>query len=416
LFEILFTQSILRYLLVYTNLASCSANTTSGSSSANPNDPIATISGMIQAINNQDPNQYMTYFTNSNQEAMKGFLSINTSNSSSASTFFKEKQAKLIQIKELPKDVDIIAAGISPRENLNMDNTRVYYAELFFKVDNEGKWLYNGVNHRIIVVTDEDGNWKIVRLSVPSMEYLKDTGNGFNSKDEDTAINIEKALETNGTVLNMKGAVIDNIAATDKQLAEEKSGPKAIEPEITMDLKATDEHTRPSSIRVYMTYSVNTQHWGSGTHSVDFGTYVYNVLPNEWGTITQTTAVQAGAIACKMYGWYHVYHPKWNFSPYYADVQDNTNDQVYKYNSATNFYTQKINSVGGIGVDILSNSTYILFETHHIRGSYASGGQYGGYMWQLGTSYWADQGKGYTFMCHYYWDKSSSKPIHFFYY
>lgn len=84
-----------------------------------------------------------------------------------------------------------------------------------------------------------------------------------------------------------------------------------------------------------MTNPVNVNHYGSGTYPVDFGEYVYNVLPNEWGDWYETakTAVQAGAIAVKMYGWYHVYHPKWNFSPYYADVQDNTNDQVYKYNS-----------------------------------------------------------------------------------
>ncbi|MGH2330643.1 hypothetical protein [Thermoanaerobacter mathranii] len=51
-----------------------------------------------------------------------------------------------------------------------------------------------------------------------------------------------------------------------------------------------------------MTNSVNINHYGSGTYPVDFGEYVYKVLPNEWGDWYNTakTAVQAGAIAVKM--------------------------------------------------------------------------------------------------------------------
>ncbi|WP_042834840.1 hypothetical protein [Thermoanaerobacter sp. YS13] len=180
---------------------------------ANFNDPISIIKGMIQAINVQDPYEYMSYFTNSNRTAMTQFLSNNKSE-----LFFKEKEAKLIQIKELPKEVGVVAAGISPGENLNLDDTRIFYAEINFKVDKEDKWLYNGTNHRVIVVTKEDGSWKIVRLSVPSIEYLKDTGNGFNSEDENIAVKIESTLDKKGQVMNMNGVVIDNIAASEKQL------------------------------------------------------------------------------------------------------------------------------------------------------------------------------------------------------
>ncbi|OXT07126.1 hypothetical protein CE561_08900 [Thermoanaerobacterium thermosaccharolyticum] len=187
------------------------------SDTTNFDDPIAVIKGMIQAINDQDPYEYMNYFTNSNRTAMTQFLSSNKSES-----FFKEKEAKLVQIKELPKDIGIEAAGISSGENLNLDDTRIFYAEINFKVDKEDKWLYNGTNYRVIVVTKEDGNWKIVRLSVPSIEYLKDTGNGFNSEDENIAVKIESTLERKGQVMNMKGVVIDNIAATEEQLKDEK--------------------------------------------------------------------------------------------------------------------------------------------------------------------------------------------------
>lgn len=232
----------------FTSIPKASAKeSVSLSNTTNFDDPIAVIKGMIQAINDQDPYEYMNYFTNSNRTAMTQFLSSNKSES-----FFKEKEAKLIQIKELPKEVGVVAAGISSGENLNLDDTRVFYAEINFKVDKEDKWLYNGTNHRVIVVTKEDGSWKIVRLSVPSIEYLKDTGNGFNSDDENIAAKIESTLDKKGQIMNMKGAVIDNIAASEKQLKDEKLNHRAIEPEIGIDSTAVDEHTRPSNIRVYM--------------------------------------------------------------------------------------------------------------------------------------------------------------------
>lgn len=112
-----------------------------------------------------------------------------------------------------------------------------------------------------------------------------------------------------------------------------------------------------------------------------------------------------------MYGWYHVYHPKW--SSLNAAVKDTDVDQTFTVNTEVSSCTAAINAVGGVGVELNNGS---LFETQYIAGSTDSGGQYGGKMWQNGTNYWAGQGKGYTFMCHYYRDKSATEPIHFFYY
>ncbi|WP_245522859.1 hypothetical protein [Thermoanaerobacter italicus] len=110
----------------FTSIAKASTKeSVSLSNTTNFDDPIAVIKGMIQAINDQDPYEYMNYFTNSNRTAMTQFLSNNKSES-----FFKEKEAKLIQIKELPKEVGVVAAGISPGENLNLDDTRIFYAEI----------------------------------------------------------------------------------------------------------------------------------------------------------------------------------------------------------------------------------------------------------------------------------------------
>ena len=108
-----------------------------------PNDPLTVIYGMVEAIDNQDPVQYSTYFTRQNQIAMEAFLSQNAN-----TAFFKEKAASLVKIKELPSEIGRAAANISESENLNADETRVFYTELKFKVDKQDKWLYNGVNYR----------------------------------------------------------------------------------------------------------------------------------------------------------------------------------------------------------------------------------------------------------------------------
>ncbi len=68
----------------FTSIPKASAKeSVSLSNTTNFDDPIAVIKGMIQAINDQDPYEYMNYFTNSNRTAMTQFLSSNKSESNS---------------------------------------------------------------------------------------------------------------------------------------------------------------------------------------------------------------------------------------------------------------------------------------------------------------------------------------------
>lgn len=43
--------------------------------------------------------------------------------------------------------------------------------------------------------------------------------------------------------------------------------------------------------------------------SIPFETYIRNVLPNEWVPDWETESLKAGAIAIKMFGWFHAYNP-----------------------------------------------------------------------------------------------------------
>ncbi|MFV9566825.1 hypothetical protein [Thermoanaerobacter mathranii] len=169
-----------------------------------------------------------------------------------------------------------------------------------------------------------------------------------------------------------------------------------------------DEHTRPDSVLVYFTKSANRIAWGGVVkHEVPLWDYCRDVLPNEWHESwysTAPTSVRAGALVVKMYGWYHAYHPKRMYFPYYSDVLDNDYDQQYEYGSHLSGFSD----------------THRLFETQYRAGTY-DGENYAhsGYVSQWGTKHWADQGKGYTFMIHYYYDGSFAtyyENAHFFYY
>ena len=221
-------------------------------------------------------------------------------------------------------------------------------------------------------------------------------------------------MERTGLVKNYRGDIIKDLRPTDADLKAEKGLITANDTKITTN----NEQIRPSSITVYFTHSSNINYWGDVRAAVPLYDYVQDVLPNEWEGLWPSESLKAGALACKMYGWYHVYHPKWNYSPYYADVKDNTDDQQYFVNSRYPSTTQAINSVGRIGI---CRNDGNIFETHHFDGSYSEGGYHSGYMWQWGTKYWADspRNRDYDYMVHYYYDYSPSlggQLVKYFYY
>jgi hypothetical protein len=179
---------------------------------ASGSNPVSVIEKMVNAMNNQDAVEYTSTFTQTNRVDMEKAYS-----NSSGEPFFQEKSAQLVNIKKLPADVGIIAAAISPREELGAE-TEVYYTQLALKVDKEDKWLYNGINHRVIVMVNENGEWKISRMSVPDMACIVEKGQGFGTKAEEQALRIENTMEKKGIVLNMQGAIVKNIAASQAEL------------------------------------------------------------------------------------------------------------------------------------------------------------------------------------------------------
>ena len=291
----------------------------------------------------------------------------------------------------------------------------MFYVGIDYQVSRETKYYFNGVNYRIAVVVSNGSRWYLAELSDAPVETIVSDGYGFGSRSEKIAERIAKA-RYKGLVVNAKGDVLENFGATPEQLSQER-GHRIVPPEAGV---TADEHTRPSSIRVYLTNSTNYTYYGykgPTTRAIDFYYYVKNVLPKEWDQSWPGESLKAGAMATKMYGWYHVYHPKW--PSLNADVKDNTQDQVFLVKSEQNPTTQAINAVGGIGME--KASTHTLFESQHWLGYYSDHGKSSGKMEHLGTWYWAvsPRNKTYDWMCHYYYDYSpntSYQLMAFFYY
>lgn len=61
----------------------------------------------------------------------------------------------------------------------------------------------------------------------------------------------------------------------------------------------------------------------------DFARYCKDVLPNEWSASWKTDSLKAGAIAIKMFAWYHSLHPV-TIQNQAFDVDNTVNFQVFR--------------------------------------------------------------------------------------
>ncbi|HLD73181.1 MAG TPA: CARDB domain-containing protein [Candidatus Nanoarchaeia archaeon] len=152
---------------------------------------------------------------------------------------------------------------------------------------------------------------------------------------------------------------------------------------------------------------------GFSKQTLNFKTYVKDVLPNEWAPaisiLWPTESLRAGAMATKLAPWYtiKIYETentkKWKETG--AHVVDFTCDQMYKNNSNTNDGNQAVDYTwdyyavyNGTGTENILNAAYIAGQVAN-----KSKGD-GTYMTQWGTQYWALTGKVWEWMFDYYYD------------
>lgn len=293
------------------------------------------------------------------------------------------------------------------------ETLKLYLVGVNLTVDKESKYFYNGLNFFLVTLGKEDGGWKVVLFSqAPASAIEKNMPTPLAANDSDTDNgNVEKALNIiraryQGIILDGDGNVIDTNIATTEQIAEEK-GLDISNLEESSTIRSTDDHTRPSTISVYITST-------GAIEEVEFYDYCKCVLPNEWYSTWKTESLKAGAQAVKFVGWYCVYNAKYPNKGY--DVKDSTADQVYKEGSEVDSCTAAINAVGGIGMENSENE--IFYPSYRAGTSGTAGTQYGGILYQYGSQYLAGLGYIYDEILDYYYsysDVSSGKITTFSY-
>lgn len=324
----------------------------------------------VEAMNLQDWKTYVDLQCKDNKSDYETFLE-NKDNKVEQVGLFNIISAKVFEIKQLRLE-EVTAFTKIDEYQRNFENVAAFYVGIDYAVHKESKYYFNGVNYDLVIVGQEDGIWKIIEMSDAPIESFTSMGLGFGSKEEEKALRIIEA-RISGMIIGSNGDCIFRLSTA----------------------VATDEHARPDDVRVYR---VNL----GRTESVDLYSYVKNVLPNEWYSSWSSESLKSGAMATKMYGWYHTYHPKW--ASLNADVKDTTADQVYIPNTEVTSTTSAINAINGIG---LENSSGNIFETQYLAGTSGSAGSANtGKISQWGSKYLSDNGHGYLYICRYYYNNS----------
>jgi len=125
--------------------------------------------------------------------------------------------------------------------------------------------------------------------------------------------------------------------------------------------------------------------------SVPFDSYVVNSLPNEWVPSWDQEALQAGAMAVKMFAWYKILHPTrldgWEF-----DLDNTTNFQTYREGNRFAETDEAHRRVRNLAYTLPDGTIVELnYRAGHERNpnwQYRNANM----MAQWGTQYWADQG------------------------
>lgn len=380
----------------------------------------------VQCENDHNWDRLVNLWSLENRRQLANFLKDNIENKSGEG-LLSIIAANIAEIKELPLEVAKAYINTANYEQ-KYSEVRVFYVGIDYQVTKETKYYFNGVNYRLAVVVSDGSRRYLAELSDAPVENIVPDGYGFGGPNHDSyrfkdpgfsdyrfwSTNEEIAREIvevrhKGLIINAKGDVLEDFGDFRRERA-----------------LSANEHVRPATIQVYLTSSTNYKYYGykkQAVHAVDFYYYVKNVLPNEWLTSWPAESLKAGAMAVKMYGWYHVYHPKWPSLG--ADVKDTTSDQVFKVQSEKTKTTEAINAVGAVGME--KADSHGLFEAQYQAGSFNKSGKGSGKMSQNGTNYLAKPPSSekvikpmtYDQICHYYYDYSSntsSEAIAFFKY
>ncbi|NBI28584.1 SpoIID/LytB domain-containing protein [Chengkuizengella marina] len=178
-----------------------------------------------------------------------------------------------------------------------------------------------------------------------------------------------------------------------------KNSPQGAVPPELLDLVEVEIYPEPKTIKVSIYDLSSTKAEISGTYkktvTVNFETYVKDVLPNEWradwgNSASGKNSLRAGALAVKTFGWFHVVD--WKKDPDRgAHVTNGTKSQVYIAGSRKTNTNAAVDYVDEMVIGKRDSFAGKLYETGYRANASDNGtlmSQYGSYDMALdGYSY-----------------------------
>lgn len=378
-------------------------------------DPYSVVEEFIHYQNQQQWEKAVALWDQPHREKLQSFVN-DRMNRQNGVGLYNIKKAKIVRWKELkPTDAE-------PYSYITEANAKYYYLAVEQQVHREDKYHLNGINYYLVVVTQQDGSWKISQFSTAPVDLLVAQRIGFGTSDE---LEMAKILKQRyvGNIVNRSGKILEKFPVHSKSLIIERGNslidwrPRTNQNEFSTQAR---HHREPTSIRVYLSQKKNKDHYHcpSGcVRRIHFKYYIRNVLPNEWIPSWHPNSLKTGALCVKMYAWYAFYYPL--ASSVGADLYDDTRSHVYLVNSSHPATDQAISSMDGIGMHRKDNKK--LFLTEYSAGYYMIGGKSSGRVWQWGSKYFADRKQKPAQILSYYYDGSKKvggkgKKIEFFSY
>lgn len=145
--------------------------------------------------------------------------------------------------------------------------------------------------------------------------------------------------------------------------------------------------------------------------AIPFLTYCEDVLPNEWFPSWSPEALKAGAMAIKMFSWYHHIHPV-TIDGFTFDVDNTTNFQ--------RFLALSEQPTTNAAFTAITNEAYAKQNGEIIELNYRAGiannpnWEYRNAqkMSQWGSEYWADKGQTFSQILQFYYQNRYLLKIH----
>ncbi|MGZ6550872.1 MAG: SpoIID/LytB domain-containing protein [Tumebacillaceae bacterium] len=131
--------------------------------------------------------------------------------------------------------------------------------------------------------------------------------------------------------------------------------------------------------------------------------YMRNVLPVEWLPSWDSDSLQAGAIAVKMYAWYHHLNPV-KTSGFTYDVDNTVNFQAFEERKNQPETDAAIARMGNLAYVMQDGEIFELNYRAGYRGSPNAQYRNAQKMAQWGSQYWAQRGRSYLQILQYYYE------------